>query len=178
MAKRHEIRNSTAEFLIFQLENKEQGIEVMYAEETIWCTQKAMAALFDVGVPAISKHLANIFETGELKEDATISKMETVQLESNCEVRHLGYRHVAPVCHTQLCAHIILRKKSLFIVLSPQMLNELSSNDMETTHKRPRQRASFTPNETTLAEMRETLSGQYAGVIDTSTTENFISSIL
>lgn len=87
MAKSLEIRNSTAEFLIFQIENKEQGIEVMYADETIWCTQKAMAALFDVGVPAISKHLANIFETGELKEEATVSKMETVQQEGNREVK-------------------------------------------------------------------------------------------
>ena len=73
MVTRKEIRNSTVEFLIFQAEAKEQGIEVMYAEDTIWCTQKAMAALFDVGVPAISKHLANVFETGELKEDAPIS---------------------------------------------------------------------------------------------------------
>lgn len=40
MAKKYEIRNSTAEFLIFQIESKEQGIEVMYADETIWCTQK------------------------------------------------------------------------------------------------------------------------------------------
>jgi Virulence protein len=87
MAERRIIRNSTAEFLIFQAEAKEQGIEVMYAEETIWCTQKAMAALFDVGVPAISKHLANVFETGELKEEATISKMETVQQEGNREVK-------------------------------------------------------------------------------------------
>ena len=87
MVKRYEIRNSTAEFLIFQIENKEQGIEVMYADETIWCTQKAMAALFDVGVPAISKHLANIFETGELKEEATVSKMETVQQEGSREVK-------------------------------------------------------------------------------------------
>ena len=89
MAKRREIRNSTAEFLIFQAENKEQGIEVMYANETVWCTQKAMAALFDVGVPAISKHLANIFETGELNEEATISKMETVQQEGNREVKRM-----------------------------------------------------------------------------------------
>ena len=81
MKGKREIRNSTAEFLIFQAENKEQGVEVMYADETIWCTQKAMAALFDVGVPAISKHLANVFETGELNEEATISKMETVQQE-------------------------------------------------------------------------------------------------
>jgi len=89
MTKRREIRNSTAEFLIFQIENKEQGIEVMYAEKTIWCTQKAMAALFDVGVPAISKHLANVFETGELNEEATISKMETVQQEGNREVKRM-----------------------------------------------------------------------------------------
>lgn len=87
MAKRYEIRNSTAEFLIFQLESKEQGVEVVYANETIWCTQKAMAALFDVGVPAISKHLSNVFETGELTEEATISKMETVQQEGNREVK-------------------------------------------------------------------------------------------
>jgi len=87
MAKKREIRNSTAEFLIFQAENKEQGIEVMYADETIWCTQKAMAALFDVGVPAISKHLANVFETGELNEEATISKMETVQQEGSRAVK-------------------------------------------------------------------------------------------
>ena len=89
MAERRIIRNSTAEFLIFQAEAKEQGIEVMYAEETIWCTQKAMAALFDVGVPAISKHLANVFDTGELKEEATISKMETVQQEGNREVKRM-----------------------------------------------------------------------------------------
>ena len=87
MAKKREIRNSTAEFLIFQAENKEQGIEVTYANETIWCTQKAMAALFDVGVPAISKHLANVFETGELNEEATISKMETVQQEGSRTVK-------------------------------------------------------------------------------------------
>ena len=52
-----------------------------------WCTQKAMAALFDVEEPAISKHLANVFETGEMNEEATISKMETVQQEGNREVK-------------------------------------------------------------------------------------------
>ena len=77
MAKNIEIRNSTAEFLIFMLEGKEDGIQVMYKGETIWATQKAMAQLFDVGVPAISKHLKNIFESGELVENSVISKMET-----------------------------------------------------------------------------------------------------
>ena len=55
--KKFEIRNSTAEFLIFQIEGKEDGVQVVYLDESIWCTQKAMAQLFDVGVPAISKNL-------------------------------------------------------------------------------------------------------------------------
>ena len=59
------------------LEGKEDGIQVMYKDETIWATQKAMARLFDVGVPAISKHLKNIFESGELDGNSVISKMET-----------------------------------------------------------------------------------------------------
>ena len=77
MARKYEIRNSTAEFLIFQIEGKESGVQVVYHDEIVWCTQKAMAELFDVGVPAISKHLKNIFESGELSEDSVISKMET-----------------------------------------------------------------------------------------------------
>ena len=76
MAKRREIRNSTAEFLIFQAEAKGQGVEVYYKDENIWATQKTMAILFDVNVPAISKHLKNIFESGELKDDSVVSKME------------------------------------------------------------------------------------------------------
>ena len=77
MAKKREIRNSTAEFLTFVAEGKENGIQVLYKDETIWATQKAMAALFDVGIPAINKHLTNIFAEGELKKEATVSKMET-----------------------------------------------------------------------------------------------------
>lgn len=72
------IRNSTAEFLIFQAQSQANGVEVFYQNEMLWLTQKAMATLFDVGIPAISKHLKNIFETGELKKDATVSKMEIV----------------------------------------------------------------------------------------------------
>ena len=78
MAEKYLIRNSTAEFLIFQIEGKEQGVEVYYKDENLWATQKAMSVLFDVGIPDISKHLKNIFETGELKKDTTISKMEIV----------------------------------------------------------------------------------------------------
>ena len=78
MAKQFEIKNSTAEFLTFVIEGKENGIQVIYKDDSIWATQKAMATLFDVGVPAISKHLKNIFESGELDKTVTISKMETV----------------------------------------------------------------------------------------------------
>ena len=84
--KRLEIRNSTAEFLIFQLQNKEEGVEVMYKNETLWLTQKAMATEFDVNIPAISKHLQNIFENGELAKSATVSKMKIVRTEGERQV--------------------------------------------------------------------------------------------
>lgn len=84
--KKLQIRNSTAEFLIFQIENKEDGIEVLYQDETLWLTQKAMATLFDVSVPAINQHLKNIYEQGEVDGDATIKKNLIVQIEGNREV--------------------------------------------------------------------------------------------
>ena len=87
MAKKFEIRNSTAEFLIFQIEGKGDGVQVVYHNESVWCTQKAMAELFDVGVPAISKHLNNIFAEGELRPASTVSKMEIVQVEGDREIK-------------------------------------------------------------------------------------------
>ena len=74
MAKRKEIRNSTAEFLIFQIEGKSQGVEVFYADENVWCTQKAMSTLFDCERSVITKHLRNIFVSGELQEEAVCAK--------------------------------------------------------------------------------------------------------
>ena len=74
MAERHLIRNSTAEFLIFQIEKKEQGIEVFYQDENLWCTQKAMSILFDCDRSVITKHLSNIFASGELKEETVCAK--------------------------------------------------------------------------------------------------------
>lgn len=74
MAKKFEIRNSTAEFLIFQIEGKEDGVQVVYRDETIWCTQKAMAQLFDCSADNIGLHLKNIFKSGELQEDSVTEK--------------------------------------------------------------------------------------------------------
>ncbi len=75
MAKRKEIRNSTAEFLIFQIEGKEQGVEVYYKDKTVWCTQKAMGMLFDCSTDNIGLHLKNIFASGELEKYSVTEKI-------------------------------------------------------------------------------------------------------
>ena len=74
MTKEREIRNSTAEFLIFQAEGKEQGVEVYYKDENIWATQKAISTLFDCDRSVVTKHLGNIFESGELLEERVCAK--------------------------------------------------------------------------------------------------------
>ena len=66
------------QFLLYNMPDADGKVQVVIKDETLWCTQKAMAQLFGVGVPAISKHLKNIFTEGELNPDTTISKMETV----------------------------------------------------------------------------------------------------
>ena len=66
------------QFLLYNMPEDRGKVQVVIKDETIWCTQKAMAQLFGVGVPAVSKHLKNIFEDGELSPEMTISKMETV----------------------------------------------------------------------------------------------------
>lgn len=86
MAKKFEIRNSTAEFLIFQIEGKEDGVQVMYRDETIWCSQKAMAQLFDCSTDNIGLHLKNIYETGELTQEATTEYFSVVQTEGERQV--------------------------------------------------------------------------------------------
>ncbi len=70
--------NREVQFLLYDMPEDSGKVQVVIKDETIWCTQKAMAQLFGVGVPAVSKHLKNIFEEGELSPEMTISKMETV----------------------------------------------------------------------------------------------------
>ena len=75
MAKKFEIRNSTAEFLIFTVAGKEQGVEVLYKDESIWATQKVIATLFDVDRTVVTKHLKNIFDTCELDKEVVCAKI-------------------------------------------------------------------------------------------------------
>jgi hypothetical protein len=90
--KELQIRNSTAEFLIFTAQSGADGIEVRYEDETIWLTQKLMAALFDVTIPTVNEHLKNIFAQEEITPDATIRKFRTVRMEGRREVtRSIDY---------------------------------------------------------------------------------------
>ena len=68
--------NSEIQFLLYNLPDEDGKVQVIIKDETIWCAQKAMAQLFGVGVPAISKHLKNIFQEGELQKEVVVSKME------------------------------------------------------------------------------------------------------
>jgi hypothetical protein len=90
--KKIQIRNSTAEFLVFTSQAGEQGIEVRVADETVWLTQKRIAVLFDVDVRTVSEHLQNIFATNELAQEATLRNFRTVQTEGAREVaRNVGF---------------------------------------------------------------------------------------
>ena len=79
--KQLQIRNSTAEFLIFTAQSGEGSIEVRYEDETIWLTQKLMATLFDVTVPTVSEHLSHIYDQGEVSREATVRKFRIVRPE-------------------------------------------------------------------------------------------------
>ncbi|MBQ7976426.1 MAG: virulence RhuM family protein [Clostridia bacterium] len=79
--------NNEFQFLIYRSAEEDVSVNAVIKDETIWLTQKAMAELFDVNVPAISKHLQNIFDEGELEKNSTVSKMEIVQQEGARSVK-------------------------------------------------------------------------------------------
>ena len=78
---------SRGEVLLYSDESGKEYVSVIFKDETFWLTQKAMAELFAVNVPAVSKHLQNIYEEGELERSSTVSKMETVQQEGERQVK-------------------------------------------------------------------------------------------
>jgi len=84
--KKLQIRNSTAEFLVFTNQNKTSTIEVRYEDESIWLSQKLMAELFDVEVNTINYHLKEIYKSSEIQENGTIRKFRIVQQEGKRQV--------------------------------------------------------------------------------------------
>lgn len=98
MEKNLTIRNSTAEFLIFQLENKEDGVQLLYSDETLWLTQDAISLLFDKGRSTIAEHLQNIFASGELAEDSVCRKFrQTAADGKNYQVKYYNLDAVISV---------------------------------------------------------------------------------
>ncbi len=75
------------QMVLYKSDEGDVTVDAYIKDETIWITQKAMAELFGVQVPDISKHLKNIYQEGELVQDATVSKMEIVQQEGNRQVK-------------------------------------------------------------------------------------------
>jgi hypothetical protein len=85
--KKLSIKDELTDFLLYSAPEGNVKVEVILHDETVWLSQKSIAQLFGVKVPAISKHLKKIFESGELEKDSTISILETVQQEGNREVK-------------------------------------------------------------------------------------------
>ena len=73
-----QIRNSTVDFLVFTKDAREEGIEVRVQDKDVWLTQKAIGQLFDVDRSVVTKHLKNVYESGELAEDSTCAKFAQV----------------------------------------------------------------------------------------------------
>jgi hypothetical protein len=86
MRKSLQIRNSTAEFLVFTRQAGEQGIEVRVEDETVWLTQKLMATLFEIDVRTVSEHLGNVYQSGELRREATLRNFRIVRREGERDV--------------------------------------------------------------------------------------------
>lgn len=118
MAKQLEIRNSTAEFLTFVIDGKGDGIQVVYKDETIWATQKAMANLFDCTTDNIGLHLKNIFASGELQKESVTEKFSATasdgknyqtQFYSLDAIISVGYRvnSVRATQFRQWCTHVL-----------------------------------------------------------------------
>lgn len=83
MGKELQIRNSTADFLVFTRQNGEEGINVRIEGETVWLTQDGIAMLFDKARTTITEHIRNIYQSGELQEEATCRKFRLVQQEGD-----------------------------------------------------------------------------------------------
>ena len=98
MKERKSAMSNEIQFLLYTMPEADGKVQVVVKEETLWCTQKAMAQLFGVGVPAISKHLKNIFEEGELSREVVVSKMEiTTQhgaIEDKMQTHSVDFYHL------------------------------------------------------------------------------------
>lgn len=116
----------TNEIILYSTPEGDKKVGVLYHDENFWLTQKAIAQLFNVEVPAISKHLANIYDSGELEREATVSILETVRREGIRDVkRKLEYYNLdAIISFLALSNYPILRDKGKVIALETKLKAE------------------------------------------------------
>ena len=114
------IKDETTEFLLYTTPRGNVKVEVILHNETLWLTQKRMSALFDVGVPAISKHLKNIFESGELEENSVISILETTAQDGkNYQIKYYNLDAVISVGY-----RVNSNKATQFRIWATQLIKE------------------------------------------------------
>ena len=102
---RSNLSDNHSNFLLYTGNDGKVNIEVFLKDETVWLSQKAMAELSGVNIPAISKHLLNIFESGELQKKATVSILETVQKEGHRQVkRNMEFYNLDAIIYMDQCA--------------------------------------------------------------------------
>ena len=126
------------EFLMYEADAK---IEVIVKDETIWATQKAIAGLFDVGVPAISKHLKNIFESGELDEKVVVSILENttrhVALQGKTQTKNVKYYNLDAIISVGYRVNSI--KATRFRVWATNILKEYIQKGFKIDEERMKQ---------------------------------------
>ena len=130
------------QFLIYSTPEENVLVDVVVKDENIWVTQKAMAELFGVKVPAISKHLKNIFEEGELQQKSTISKMEIVQSEGTRNIKRLvDFYNLDAIISVGYRANS--RKATKFRIWATQILKEYMQKGFAMDDERLKQGKTF-----------------------------------
>ena len=134
--------NKEFQFLIYSTPEENVLVDVVVKDENIWVTQKAMAELFGVKVPAISKHLKNIFEEGELQQKSTISKMEIVQSEGTRNIKRLvDFYNLDAIISVGYRANS--RKATKFRIWATQILKEYMQKGFAMDDERLKQGKTF-----------------------------------
>ena len=134
--------NKELQFLIYSTPEENVLVDVVVKDENIWVTQKAMAELFGVKVPAISKHLKNIFEEGELQQKSTISKMEIVQSEGTRNIKRLvDFYNLDAIISVGYRANS--RKATKFRIWATQILKEYMQKGFAMDDERLKQGKTF-----------------------------------
>ncbi len=123
MSRKLSIRDEVTECVLYTAPGGKVRVEVLLNDETLWLTQKRMAELFDIGVPAISKHLENIYAEKELEREATVSILETVQKEGARSVkRNIEYYNLDAVISVGY--RVNSTKASQFRIWATQLIKE------------------------------------------------------